>query len=90
LEIRITPQIVERNADNSIIFDNLLENQLVLEGFTVKINCWLLLATKCDIDDDKQRQEFIKELIDVKNRIREVLGKINEIIQGNTIIDVFR
>jgi Uncharacterized conserved protein (DUF2043) len=79
LDIEINIQPVHRTSENEIVFEALNEHLNIVETFPQQLNKWLITAQKAAITDDEQRMTFIKELIDLKNVVSDLIAKSNDI-----------
>lgn len=89
VEISTNAINIERTSDTEPLFDILSEHSRIIEKFPYKLNTWLSLAAKVDVENENERENFIKELIDTRNNISEIMRKIDRVLIDEDEDEVF-
>ncbi|KAL8138414.1 hypothetical protein V2J09_004415 [Rumex salicifolius] len=70
---------VQENNDNSVVFDVLRElYKLLVTKHLVTVQEWISVLIRVELDDNRLRDSFLKEFIDIKNHILGAKKKCEE------------
>jgi hypothetical protein len=80
MEITIRPEYVLETEENSILFDAVRENRAVLLKHQAQVDELLSMASKVDDPDKPRHEQFLKDCIDVKVKLLDILAKSRDLL----------
>jgi hypothetical protein len=80
IEVQLGTMELFETPENTDIYDNLRENLKLLEDSVKIVEEWLSLVTKVDDEQEHRRNNFLKELISLKEKLLDATTKANEIL----------
>ncbi|KAM1406140.1 hypothetical protein ACFXTH_000836 [Malus domestica] len=69
---------VHENSENKVVFDALRELYKILVKHLAAVQEWVLVLVKVELTDNRSRDSYLKEFIDIRNNIQSVKKKCEE------------
>ncbi|XP_004306665.1 PREDICTED: UV-stimulated scaffold protein A homolog [Fragaria vesca subsp. vesca] len=77
---------VHENTENKVVFDALRElYKLLLTKHLVAVQEWITVLVRVELNDNRSRDSYLKEFIDIRNQIQSVKKKCEE--SGCTLLN---
>ncbi|XP_061998369.1 UV-stimulated scaffold protein A homolog [Rosa rugosa] len=77
---------IHENTENKVVFDALRElYKLLLTKHLVAVQEWITVLVRVELNDNRSRDSYLKEFIDIRNHIQSVKKKCEE--SGCTLLN---
>ncbi|XP_068330461.1 UV-stimulated scaffold protein A homolog [Pyrus communis] len=70
---------LHENSENKVVFDALRELYKILVKHLTAVQEWILVLVKVELTDNRSRDSYLKEFIDIRNNIQSVKKKCEEL-----------